>query len=87
VDISYHAQSLPGEDLVIRSGLTKVGRTSFTIRQEVRKGSASGPLAADATIAFVCIGRDGRPVQVPEQWSAMFPRWSDAEGATDGARS
>lgn len=80
VDISYHAQSLPGEDLVIRSGLTKVGRTSFTIRQDVRKGSASGQLAADATIAFVCIGRDGRPVPVPAEWSAMFPRWPDGEG-------
>ena len=79
VDISYHAQSLPGEDLVIRSGLTRVGRTSFTIRQEVRKGSAAGSLAADATIAFVCIGRDGRPVPVPAEWSAMFPRWPDED--------
>lgn len=81
VDISYHAQSLPGEDLVIRSGLKGVGRTSFTIRQEVRKGRADGPLAADATIAFVCIGRDGRPVPVPPEWNAMFPRWTEEDAA------
>ena len=77
VDISYHAQSLPGEDLVVRSGLQSVGRTSYTIRQEVRKGDADGPLAADATIAFVCIDRDGRPVPVPAEWSEMFPRWPE----------
>lgn len=81
VDISYHAQSLPGEDLVIRSGLVSVGRTSFTIRQEVRKGSADGTLAADARIAFVCVGPEGRPVPVPAEWSAMFPRWPEEEGA------
>ncbi|MFL5576866.1 MAG: acyl-CoA thioesterase [Gemmatimonadaceae bacterium] len=80
VDISYHAQSLPGEDLVIRSGLLSVGRTSFRIRQEVRKGRADGQLAADATIAFVCVDREGRPVAVPAEWSAMFPRWPEDAG-------
>jgi len=77
VDISYHAQSLPGEDLVVRSGLQSVGRTSYTIRQEVRKRVADGPLAADATITFVCINRDGRPVPVPTEWSEIFPRWPE----------
>src|SRR4029079_8891392 len=37
VDIGYLAQSLPGEDLVIRSGLLAVRRTSYIINQEVRK--------------------------------------------------
>ena len=39
VDIGYLAQSLPGEDLVIRSGLLAVKRTSYIIRQDVRKVS------------------------------------------------
>src|SRR3954447_24913475 len=37
VDIGYLAQSLPGEDLVIRSGLLQIGRTSYVVKQEVRK--------------------------------------------------
>ena len=37
VDIGYLAQSLPGEDLVIRSGLLAVRRTSYIIKQDVRK--------------------------------------------------
>ena len=38
VDIGYLAQSLPGEDLVIRSGLLAIKRTSYIIKQDVRKG-------------------------------------------------
>ena len=37
VDIGYLAQSMPGEDLVIRSGLLAVRRTSYIIKQDVRK--------------------------------------------------
>src|SRR5262249_38837920 len=33
VDIDYRAQSLPGEDLRIRSGLLDVRRTSYIIKQ------------------------------------------------------
>ncbi len=81
VDISYHAQSMPGDDLVIRSGLVKVGRTSFVIRQDVRKSGHAGPVA-DATITFVCVGRDGGAVPVPETWRTLFPAWDDADVAT-----
>ena len=81
VDIGYHAQSLPGDDLVIRSGLLSVGRTSFVIRQDVRKRTASvgagGPLVADAKITFVCVGPEGRPVPVPDRWRQLFPHWEE----------
>jgi thioesterase III len=90
VDIGYHAQTLPGEDIVIRSGLLSVGRTSYVIRQDVRKrgrDGAVGTLVADAKIAFVCVGRDGRPVPVPPEWNSMFPRWpADARDTVDDAR-
>ena len=76
VDIGYFAQSLPGEDLVIRSGLLSVGRTSFVIRQEVRK-KQDELMVAEAKIAFVCVGRDGRPVPVPDEWRELFPPWSE----------
>jgi thioesterase III len=84
VEIGYHAQSLPGEDLVIRSGLLSVGTTSFVIRQQVRK-RGSDALVADARIAFVCVGADGRPVPVPDEWRHMFPHWpaDDAANAVE----
>jgi thioesterase III len=76
VDISYHAQVLPGDDIVIRSGLVSVGRTSFVVRQDVLTARGGAP-AAEAKIAFVCVGPDSRPVPVPDAWRDVFPRWEN----------
>ena len=81
VDISYDWQSVPGADLVIRSGITRVGRTSYGVRQTVRH-ARTGRLHAAATITFVCLDRAGRPVPVPAAWRSLFPQWDDA---ADGA--
>ena len=81
VDIAYHAQVLPGDDIVIRSGLVSVGRTSFVVRQDVVQ-SRTGTVAAVAKIAFVCVGPDGRPLPVPDAWRDVFPRWDDAAAPT-----
>ena len=78
VDIGYLAQSLPGEDLVIRSGLLAIKRTSFIIRQEVRKAGSS-TLVADASIVFVAINQRGEPVPVPDQWRQWLPAWPEPE--------
>ena len=79
VDIGYLAQSLPGEDLVIRSGLLAVRRTSYIIKQEVRKVE-SGVLVADASIVFVAINQRGEPVPVPEEWRTLIPQWPEGDG-------
>jgi YbgC/YbaW family acyl-CoA thioester hydrolase len=78
VDIGYLAQSLPGEDLVIRSGLLAIRRTSYIVRQDVRK-VGSGVLVAEASIVFVAVDREGHPVPVPESWSTMLPHWPEPE--------
>jgi YbgC/YbaW family acyl-CoA thioester hydrolase len=76
VDIGYLAQSLPGEDLVIRSGLLAVKNTSYIVRQDVKK-VGSGIKVAEANIVFVTVGQDGRPVRVPDEWRSMLPQWPD----------
>lgn len=78
VDIGYLAQSLPGEDLVVRSGLLAIRNTSYIVRQDVKK-VGSGTTVAEANIVFVTIGQDGRPVKVPEQWRSMLPQWPEGE--------
>ncbi len=75
VDISYLAQTLPGEDLAIRSGISKVGNTSYTIRQEARKVE-SGQLVAEAILVIVSVDREGKPVPVPEDWKSTVPVWA-----------
>jgi YbgC/YbaW family acyl-CoA thioester hydrolase len=85
VDIAYHWQSLPGDDLVIRSGLLGIGRTSYKIRQLVHHRETDR-LHAEATITFVCLDQDGRPVPVPERWRTVFPVWEEAEAETAGGK-
>ncbi len=78
VDIGYLAQSLPGEDLMIRSGLLGVRRTSYIIKQEVRK-VGSDTLVAEASIVFVAINQEGQPVPVPDAWREMLPPWPEPD--------
>jgi YbgC/YbaW family acyl-CoA thioester hydrolase len=78
VDIGYLAQSRPGEDLVIRSGLLAIRRTSYIIKQEVRK-VGSDALVAEASIVFVAIDQQGLPVPVPESWRSMLPQWPESD--------
>ena len=77
VDIGYLAQSLPGEDLIVRSGLLAVKTTSYIVRQEVWKVQDDTKVA-EANIVFVAVGQDGRPVRVPDSWREMLPHWPEA---------
>jgi thioesterase-3 len=76
VDIDYFAQSLPGEDLAIRSGLLAVKNTSYIVKQDVRK-KGSDVLVAVASIVFVAIDRAGKPVRVPDEWRSLLPHWPE----------
>ncbi len=78
VDIDYFAQSLPGDNLVIRSGLLDVRNTSYIVKQDVRK-QETGTLVAQASIVFVALDRSGKPVRVPEEWRTIIPHWPEHE--------
>lgn len=83
VDIGYLAQSRPGEDLVVRSGLLAVKTTSYIVRQEVRKVS-TGEKVAEANIVFVAVGQDGKPLRVPDSWREMLPQWPEGGEGSEG---
>ncbi len=78
VDIGYHAQSLPGEDLVIRSGLLAIRNTSYIVRQDVKK-VGSDVKVAEANIVFVCLDQRGKPTKVPDSWRNMLPQWPEGD--------
>jgi YbgC/YbaW family acyl-CoA thioester hydrolase len=78
VDIGYLAQSLPGEDLIVRSGLLAVKNTSYIVRQEVWK-VGSETKVAEANIVFVAIDQSGQPVRVPDNWRQMLPQWPESD--------
>jgi len=63
---------------VIRSGLLAIRRTSYIIKQDVRK-VGSNAVVAEASIVFVAINQQGQPVPVPESWREMLPQWPEPE--------
>lgn len=73
VEISYESQALPGDDLVIRTGLSEIGNTSFKVQQEIR--NARNEVVCVAKVAYVAVGPDRRPIRVPEDWRTMFSAW------------
>lgn len=77
VEASYHAQTFPGDDLSIRTGMTSVGNTSFIVRQEVR--NQGNVVVCDASIVYVTVSADGKPIPVPDQWRTLFSPWEEAE--------
>ena len=81
VDISYRAQAVPGDDLVVRSGLVATGTTSFAVRQQVRR-RRDGREVALATITFVCIDRGGHKVPLPDAWRTLIPAWREEADAS-----
>jgi YbgC/YbaW family acyl-CoA thioester hydrolase len=80
VDIDYFAQSLPGDDLSIRSGLLAVRNTSYIVKQDVRR-VGDGVLVAEASIVYVTIDRSGKAVRVPDAWRTLFSHWPE-DGAS-----
>lgn len=77
VEATYSTPALPGDDFNIRTGLLTIGTTSFTVRQAAR--NQRGDIVCEAKIVYVTLGKDGRPMPVPEQWRDIFSRWEDKE--------
>jgi YbgC/YbaW family acyl-CoA thioester hydrolase len=75
VDVSYSNPALPGDDFIVRTGLTKIGNTSFTVKQVAR--NQRGDLVCEATIIYVTLSPEGKPMTVPDEWRSIFAVWSD----------
>ena len=77
--IDYRAAAFPGDVLRFQQQLTHVGRTSFTMRQTARR-VRDDTLIASAEFVFVCIDPQGRPVPVPQEFSAYMNARRDRGG-------
>lgn len=75
VEALYNAQTFPGDDLTIRTGLVSVGNTSFVVRQQAK--GRGGEVACDATIVYVTVSPEGRPIPVPDEWRNLFSPWTE----------
>jgi YbgC/YbaW family acyl-CoA thioester hydrolase len=82
VEASYTGQIHPGDDISIRTGLVSVGNTSFIVRQVVHNQRQKE--VCDASIVYVTVSPDGKPIPVPDQWRTLFSPWEEA--ATSSTR-
>lgn len=69
--IDYHAPAYPGHSLRFHLAVTRLGRTSFTMRQVARRES-DDVLIATAESVFVCIDKQGAAVPVPPAVAAFL---------------
>ena len=74
IDASYNSSTRPGDELNVRTGLVSVGNTSFTVKQTAH--NQKGVLMCEATVVYVTISPEGKPVPVPEHWRSIFSPWS-----------
>ena len=74
IDASYSSSTRPGDELNVRTGLVSVGNTSFTVKQTAH--NQKGVLMCEATVVYVTISPEGKPVPVPEHWRSIFSPWS-----------
>ncbi len=77
VEALYNAQTFPGDNLHIRTGLVSVGNTSFVVKQQARR--SGGEVVCDATIVYVTVSPEGRPIPVPDAWRNLFAAWAEPE--------
>jgi len=79
--IDYHIPAFPGQVLRFQQVVTRLGRTSFTMRQVARRGTDEA-LVATLESVFVCIDRSGGAVPVPPDvtaWLAPAPAATASE--------
>ena len=74
-DADHWNPSLPGDDFIIRTGLKSIANTSFKVRQVAK--NQKGALVCDATIVYVTLSPEGKPMPVPEEWKEIFSPWED----------
>src|SRR4029079_6051444 len=74
IDASYSVPARAGEAFKIKTGLVTIGNTSFTVKQTAH--NQKGALVCEATVVYVTISPEGRPMPVPEHWKSIFSPWT-----------
>lgn len=74
IEASYSVPARSGDDFIIKTGLLTIGNTSFSVKQTAH--NQKGALICEATIVYVTISAEGKPVPVPEHWRSIFSPWS-----------
>ena len=67
LEVDFLREARFGDDLVIRSWIEDVGRTSMTFHQVASPDGQPEVVSAEARVRAVWIGTDGRPARIPAE--------------------
>ena len=71
ISVEYNRPAHGYDELKVRLWVARIGNTSITFGQDVlRKGD--GLNLATAEVVVVCLGPDGQPHPVPEEWRTRY---------------
>lgn len=65
IEVDYRAECRLGERLTALTTVERLRNSSMILHQELRK--ADGEPAAEARVIAVWIGREGRPIRIPDE--------------------
>jgi acyl-CoA thioester hydrolase len=66
VEVDYRAPALHDDLLMVETEVLEVGKTSFTLGQQVLR-SIDGKLLADGKVKLVCVGPGMKAKRLPEE--------------------
>ena len=70
LSVEYEAPAKVFDELLVRFWIERIGRTSLTFGQDLRQAKDDRILAR-AEVVAVCLGADGRPREVPQEWKRL----------------
>lgn len=80
ISLEYERPARVFDELVVGLWVERIGRTSLTFGQDLRRQDNDARVAA-AEVVTVCLGADGKPHAIPEEWRHLVG-WSDEETQT-----
>lgn len=69
--VEYEAPATVYDELVVRLWVERVGNTSLTFGQDLRRQD-DDRLLAKAEVVAVCLGPDKRPHPIPQEWKDLL---------------
>ena len=67
----YHAPARFDDEILVKTKVSRIGKTSVTFENEVFKLPGMEPLCTGHTV-HVVVGRDGKPMSIPEPLRARL---------------
>lgn len=69
--VEYEAPAVVFDELLVRLWVDRIGTTSIGFGQDLRH-RVDDRIVARAEVVAVCLGADGKPHPVPQEWKEIF---------------